>query len=293
MPKIKNLNFLNWNYNILKSSLGKINLNIILIIILDFLFYILSGYFIIFWIARVNEKISSFNLPADLASIGVERAQQLSRDTQSFYYLIVFSFILLLIAIIFMASILKGIIWAKTANARITFSLISKFLGLNLVWLGFWLVLVFLISWIVDIKYALAFMAIAVLAGFYLTNTLYTLFMINPGFKSIKSSLKLSIAKLHLLLLPYAIIFAGFYLVLLLSSLAKLDNFSLTLAQKIYGFFGFDSAAANALGLPVVPGPEFTIILFVGILANPLLLLFTSLVRYYISTLVMELNKSK
>ena len=282
MKKSKNLNFIEWNYKILTLSLKKINLNILIIIILDFLFYILSGYFVIFWIARISEKVSAFNLPADLAAIGIERAQQLSRDTQLFYYLLVFSFIVLLIAIIFLASILKGIIWAKTADARITFRLISKFLGLNMLWLGFWLILVFLISWIVEIKYALAFMAFAVLIGFYLSNNLYSLFMGNPSFKLIKRSIKLSITKIHLFLLPYIVIFIGFYLVVSVSSMAKLDNFSAALAQKIYGFLGF--AATNVLS------PEFNIALLIGIFANPLLLLFAALVRYYTSTLAAEIS---
>ena len=282
---MKKQSFLNWNYKILTLSLKKINLNILLIIILDFLFYILSGYFVIFWIARISEKISSFNLPADLTAIGLERAQQLSRETQSFYYLLVFSFIVLLIAIIFLASILKGAIWAKITNAKINLRLTSKFLGLNLIWIGFWFVLVFLISWIVEIKYAFAFMAVAVLTSVYLTNILYTLFMRNPSFSSIKSSIKLIITKLHFFLLPYILIFMGFYLIIFISGLAKLDNLSVASAQKIYGLLGF--SLGNELS------PEFAVALFVGILANPLLLLFAALARYYVSTLVMELTNSK
>lgn len=280
---MKKQNFLSWNYNILKSSLKKINLNIIPVIILDFLFYMLSGYFLVFWISRINEKISAFNLPDDLTAIGIERAQQLSRETQSFYYLIVFSFILLLIAIIFLASILKGIIWAKITNARITFGLISKFLGLNLAWLGFWFVLIFLISWIVEIKYAFAFMAASALIGIYLSNTLYAMFMPNPGLKSIRSSLRLSIAKIHLFLLPYLIIFTGFFLVIFLSGLVNLNAFSSASAKKIYGFLGFSLAQ----------GPEFAIVLLVGMLVNPLLLIFAALTRYYVSTLAAEISKVK
>ncbi len=287
---MKKQNYLNWNYNILKSALRKINSNIILIIILDFLFYIISGYFIIFWITRISEKVNSFNLPADLASIGIERMQQLSKETQSFYYLVVFSFMILLIAVIFLASILKGVIWAKTTNKKINLSLFSRFLWLNLIWLGFWFVLIFLISWIVDIKYAPAFMTIAILTGFYLTNTFYTMFMLNPTIKSIKW-LKLNITKIHLFLLPYFIIFIGFFLVMLLSSLVQLDNFSFLLAQKIYGFLGFSFAATDALGLLMAPQPGLSIALLVGILANPLLLLFVSLARYYVSTLVYEISK--
>lgn len=285
--KMKKQNFLSWNYSILKSSLKKINLNIIPIVILDFFFYILSGYFIFFWMARISDKISSFSLPADITAIGIERAQQLSRETQSFYYLIVFSFVLLLIFIIFLASILKGIIWVKITKVKITLGLISKFLALNLAWLGFWFVLIFLISWIVEIRYAFAFMAVSAFMGIYLSNNLYPLFISNPGVNSVKSSLKLSIAKIHLFLLPYLIIFTGFFLVFFISGIARIEYFSAALTQQIYGFLGFNLAQV------LESSPEFAIGLLVGILANPLLLIFAAFTRYYISTLAAEISKSK
>ena len=294
MQKTKKPNFLNWNYNTLISSFKKINIkDAVLILVLDALFYIFSGYIFLFWLQRINEKMESVYLPFDLATAGVEKVQQAAKDAQSFYYLLIFSIILLVIAVVFLSSIFKGIIWAKTTSTKITSKLISKFFMLNFLWLGFWFVLIFLISWIVDIKYALAFMAASVLMGFYFTNNLYPLFMINPSIKSIKSSLKLSITKIHLFLLPYALIFIGFYLALFVSSLTKLDTFSAALAQKIYGFLGFSFGAAGALGLPAVSGPELAIGLLVGILANPLLLLFAALARYYISTLAAEISKAK
>lgn len=284
--------FIDWNYNILISSLKKINLNIFLIIILDILFYLSSGYAAIFWLTRINEKAQSFDLPNDLGAIGFERAQQLSQATQSFLYIAIFSFVLLLIAIIFLSSILKGIIWGKTTNTKISFNLISKFLGLNLIWLGAWLVVIFLISWLVEVRYARLFMFGSILIGFYFTNTMYALFMQNQKLKSITSSIRLNITKIHLFLLPYFIVFAGFYLAIFLSSLVRLDQFSIYAVQKIYEFAGLNFAAAGVLSTAAL-SPQSAISSLTGLLANPLFLLFAALARYYVSTLVMELNKGK
>lgn len=221
MKKQQKSSFLEWNSNILRSSIKKINFNIISILILDALFYLLSGYLIIFWLQRVQANITAFNMPADIMSLGPERAQQLVSEVRTFYYLIIFSFILLLIAIIFLASILKGIIWAKTTDTKISFKLISKFLGLNLIWMGFWFVAIFLISFLIAPSSAVFFMIAAIILGLYFTNTLYTIFMEEQKFKSILNSVKLNVAKIHLFLLPYFIALLLFYAIMRLGNFLK------------------------------------------------------------------------
>ena len=177
IQKNQKSNFLDWNNKILLNSAKKIDLNIIPIVILDALFYFLSGYLAVFWFRRIQEKIAAFNLPADMVSLGYKKINQLAADGISFYYLIIFSFILLLIVIILLAGILKGIIWAKTTKTKISLALISKFLGLNLVWMGFWFLLIFLISLLVQPQSVPIFMTITLILGIYFTNTLYTVFM--------------------------------------------------------------------------------------------------------------------
>lgn len=217
----KNQNFLEWNNGILINSLKKINFDIAIIIALDALFYFLSAYFFIFWFKRIQEKMAAFNLPADAMSLGYEGAQQLISDAKAFYYLLIFSFVLVLIAIIFIASILKGIIWAKTTKTKITFALISKFLGLNMIWMSFWFLAIFLASYLVKIESATRFMAAAIILGLYFTNTLYTIFMKEQKLKSIIGAVKLNITKIHLFLLPYAVMLLLFYVIIRLGNLLK------------------------------------------------------------------------
>lgn len=247
-------NFLEWNNNILITSIKKIDLNMILIIILDALFYILSGYFVVFWLQRVEAKMGAFNLPRDIIALGQQRAQQLLGEAKTFYYLIVFSFILLLIAIIFLASILKGIIWAKTTSTKLSFALISKFLALNLIWMDFWFVLIILISLFVELASAPIFMIATIILGLYFSNTLYTIFMEKQKFKSILDALKLNVAKVHLFLLPYAVICLLFYIIV-----------------RINNYFQFNSTIFLSL----------------------ILIIYAALVRYYVFTLVLEIEKLK
>ena len=236
------------------SSIKKIDLNIILIIILDFLFYFLSGYLIILWLQRIQAKMASFNIPTDVLALGAERAQQLVSEVKGFYYLIVFSFIVLLIAIIFLASILKGVIWAKVTGTKITFKLISKFLGLNLLWMGFWFVIVFFISFLANPASAPILMISAIILGIYFTNTLYTIFMKNQSLKLLLGSIKLNITKFHLFLLPHIMIFLLLYVIIRLSNLLKFK--------------------------------------YSTILLGSILIVYAAAVRYYASTLVLEVEKT-
>ena len=219
--KMKKPSFLDWNSNILASSLKKIDLNIFLIVFLDGLFYLLSGYAVVFWLQRVQEKMAGFSVPADIMSLGAEAASQLAGEVKKFYYLIIFSLILLLMAIIFLASILKGIIWARTTGTRITSSLISRFFILNLMWMGFWFIALFLVAYLAERTAAPAVLFFLSALALYLTNTLYAIFMKEQKFKSILSAIKLNFSKLHLFALPYALAGLLFYVVVKLSTLLK------------------------------------------------------------------------
>ncbi len=250
MKKLKT-NFLDWNNQVFVSSIKKINLDIILIVILDTLFYFLSGFLVIAWFQRIQTKIFSFNIPADIASLGYERAQQLISEARLFYYLMIGSFILLLVAVIFLASILKGVIWAKTTNTKINLNLISRFFGLNLAWMGFWFVIVILISLFIEPRSAPMFMLIAIILGMYSTNTLYTIFMKEQKLKSITAAIKLDILKIHMFLLPYAVILMLLFILLRLGNLLKFQYSFILSGLVIVAYLAFVRYYSSTLTLEV------------------------------------------
>lgn len=290
-------NFLDWNYRVLLSSLKRIDLSIILIVILDAIFYLSSAFIYLNWFKIIQAKEASFNLPSNIQSLPLSQLQQLTKDAQSFYYFFILSFLLVVISIIFMASILKGIIWAKTTKAKITLKLISKFFLLNLAWMGFWFALIIAIAKFVEQFSVRLFAIIAILLGVYFTNTLYPFFMKKQTadtikyvvklnvkkpkissahdlmvttrlaavdflntlqqvqmFTSIRDSIKLSITKIHMFALPYALIFLILYIISKISSIV------------------------------VFPYSSFIFIF--------ILLLYIAVVRYYVSELAFELKKT-
>ncbi len=253
MKKIKK-NFLEWNNHVLVSSIKKINLNIILIIILDGVFYFLAGFFIQQWFDRVQAKMSSFVLPQDIVSLGYESVQELVGEVRAFYYILVFSFILLLTAMIFLASMLKGIIWAKTTKTKVTFELISKFVGLNLIWMGFWLVMLFIDFKLVLPSLVLPFLIGGAIISIYFTNIIYAVFMKKHHISAIKDGTKIGITKIHLLILPYIIIFVILFLL-----------------ERLFSFVQFTYS--------------FAVVVVI-------LLIYAAIVRYYVSTLVYKIQKS-
>ena len=192
-----------WNGRVLADSLKKVDLNILLIVFLDALFYALSGLLIYYWFSRVKDKLVSFNIPADFISLGYQR-QDIVNEVRIFYIVLIVSFILLLAAIIFLASVLKGIIWAKTTKTRITFALISRFLVLNLSWMGFWFIFILVLSILFKPSVSAVVIFPSIIISLYLSNTLYTLFMKDQKLRVIWKSVRISTAKAHMFFLPYA-----------------------------------------------------------------------------------------
>ena len=260
MKKTKKSNFLEWNNHVFISSIKKINFLILLIIVLDAFFYFSISSIFFYGRIRLLEKEASISLPnlSATSSITDEQLKQLNDAadaTKSFKNLLIFSILMFLIIVVFLASIIKGIIWAITTKAKITFSLISKFLALNLIWMSICFGIIFMISNFIQIELAPIFMLAALTLLIYLTNTLYTLFMKHQKLKSIFSALKLNVLKIHLFLLPYLVVALLFLILFWIGS-----------------FFKFNYA----------------------VIAHSLILItYIAFVRYYVSTLVFEIEALK
>lgn len=213
MKKSK-IGFIEWNNNIFVKSFKKMDFGILLIIILDSLFYLTAAGLFFLWDKFMKAKAAAINLPADpneivntLTSLGPEKAQQLASEVKSYFFLLLFSFIAVVILVIFLAGIFKSIIWAKTMKTKISLKFMSGFLLLNVIWMGFWAVIIFLISYIVNPGSVPTFFLIAFIVAVYFTNILYPIFMRKQRLNSIASAIRIGIAKIHLFVLPNLIIF--------------------------------------------------------------------------------------
>ncbi len=269
------------------STFKKINLNIVLAVVLDALFYYASGFFLILWLQRILDRMASFNLPSDITSLGYAQAQQLASETKAFYYLMILSFILVMIVIIFLAGIIKGIIWARTTKTKITLKFLSKFTLINLAWMGFWFAVFFVIIFMVQLSSAPIFMFAAFVLSIYGTNTLYTMLMKKQKFSSIVDAIKLNAKKIHLFLLPYLIFFGIFFIIANLSILVKLDFASYFLISKLYSLFGIETKFAL-----INPLMNFVIGVVIRF-SNPVVLLLVAFGRSYFSTIVAELQNQQ
>ncbi|HLC61383.1 MAG TPA: hypothetical protein VJJ52_08220 [Candidatus Nanoarchaeia archaeon] len=212
--KKNRIGFIEWNNNILINSFRKLDFNILLIIILDSIFYLAAAGSFFLWDRFMKAKAAAINLPADpneivnaLASLGPEKAQQIASEVKSYFFLLLFSLIAVIIFVIFLAGIFKSIIWAKTTKTKVSLKIISGFLLLNLIWMGFWLVIIFLISYIVNTESVPIFLFVSFIIGIHFTNILYPIFMQKHKLNSIGNAIKIGIAKIHLFVLPNLIIF--------------------------------------------------------------------------------------
>ena len=282
----KNGGFLKWNYHILIASFKKIDLNIIWIIILDTIFYLASGCLILLWFQRISAKIQSFSLPSDIGLVTDQASQRLADQVAGLNLSIRLSFVLLLIAIIFLAAIIKGMIWAKTKKSKLSFNLLSKFLALNLGWMGLWFLVIYMAIQLVQQQLVAFFLFAVLFLSSYLTYSLYSAFMENQSIKRSLKSLRINFKKIHYFIVPYALIIIFWLLSIFLSSLLRLDKLVFALVAKLYAVTGLDPSFFDA-----GPSIEFVVLLLVSVLANPLLRLVTYFSRYYLSALASEVEK--
>src|SRR3989344_5844772 len=219
--KKENFNFFSWNYGIFIDSLKKIDFNIIWITILDTIFYLASGFLMLLWFQRISAKIQSF---PDIGSVTDQAAQRIADQVAELNLIIRLSFVLLLVAIIFLAAIIKGIIWAKTKKISLSFSLLSKFLALNLAWLGLWFLVIYMVIQMVQQQLIPFFLLAVLFLSSYMTYSLYSFFMENQSISGTLKSLKLNFKKIHYFILPYVFIIALWWLSVFLSTLIRLDK---------------------------------------------------------------------
>src|SRR3989338_7795591 len=247
----KNTSFLEWNKEVLLNLIKGVGLKIIVIVILDALFYIASLYLGWVWYQRIAAKMDAVNLNGGITPSEYGALQQMLSESVSFYYFIIWSFVLLLAAIIFLASILKGAIWAITTKTKISFKLISKFLGLNLIWMSIWFGLLLAVLFFVETQAVPAFLTITIILSAYLTNTLYSLFMKEQKISMIIMALKPSITKIHLLALPYTAVIGIFFFILKLNTLTAFPYSSIVFNLILLIYMAVVRYYANELALKV------------------------------------------
>ncbi len=216
-------------WTLLLQTLKGIRIWIVLVILLDFLFY--AGAFGIMSLAAKEIKGSydalTFPDPSIAQEITEAEAASMLAQMKSFRNMAVGVLGMVAIAIIAWWSVCKGIIWSITLKEKIQAATLWKFFMLNLAWLGCWMLLISGLAYAIDLSQA-AYFFLAVLGLFaLLTASIYTFFIPSPSFASFRKGLSTSFKKFHLLLLPATFLFLAYVLI------AKLFMLSAHIAMQI------------------------------------------------------------
>ncbi|MBI2134532.1 hypothetical protein HYU09_00945 [Candidatus Woesearchaeota archaeon] len=206
-------NFIKQNYVLFINSFKKINLKFFLILAFDILFYFIFMQIGNFFIKIIEKKAANVDLTQNLLGLNQQAAAGLLGSVRGFFFFLIFSAILFLLLMVINWSIFKGLIWTITANKKFNFNFLKKFFLLNLVWLPFWFLLIFLFAVIINPATAPILMIITVITAFYFTNILYPLFLRDNKLRKIKEAFKLGIKKIHYFIVPYAVIGVLFYII--------------------------------------------------------------------------------
>jgi len=201
--------YLSLNREVFLNSIKKINLNILIIALIDYIFYSLIYFSSQFWFSKVLEKYNLVNLDS-LSEFALE---SIVAQTQGLYYFLIYSTILLFMAFFIFSALSKSIVWALTAKTKITPKYVIKFsfakLILNLLVFG----IIFIISIVFKIEPLLTLFFVlprwlqigCILPFIIFLNAIYALLAKNPGVSQIKNGIVLFFKKIHYILFLFAI----------------------------------------------------------------------------------------
>ena len=218
------------SYDIFLNSFKKIDLKIFPIVFFDLVFYSLIPLIAINSLNVIQKKAMSIDLGQSLLQMGAENAQALAANLKGFLFLLIGMMLLMLLVIIIDLSIFKGLAWGFTLKKKFSFNYFLRFFLLNLFWLGTLAVLMFLIGltfkgeplMLGGIYFQAGASSIYILilmaAWAYFTNIIYVLFLKDEK-KAVRKALKLGFTKIHLFVLPYAVLIAIFVVLYSIMSL--------------------------------------------------------------------------
>lgn len=196
---------------ILAASLRQLNWRIFPIALLDFLFYF--GAYVAIMVARTFVQAKEAALPfPETPDLTVEEAALLLAQSKAFLFTFIGVIIAVALCIIILWSVLKGIIWAMTLRQRYTPVLAWRFLVLGAGWLGPWVALILFFAYIsnaLDARpFFLALFVVFIIAG----NSILAFYTRSPGWPAVRKGLSIVFTRMHLLILPYLVLFVIYIL---------------------------------------------------------------------------------
>lgn len=163
-------------------------------------------------VAGLEETIPKLTSITDHISSAVpevsEEVMKEINELRSFFYSIIakIAFILIgaVIAVIFLVSLFKGLIWANVLKKKFDELFYKKFLFLNLLWAALWLIFSVVVALLVKRVLIVHYLIAVSVLFLYFTIILCSLFDKNKkSWGMVKQAFGLGIKKFHLFIIPY------------------------------------------------------------------------------------------
>ncbi len=218
-PKIKGeKHYLKNSYKLFINSFKKINIKIFFIMFFDLVFYAMATLISITTFNLIKKKALAVDMPQNILQLGAENIEKTMLDLRAFLFLLIGMIILMFLIIIIDWSIFKGLSWGITLKRKFNFKFFLKFFLLNLVWWGVFIFLLIAVSNVFRQSVIPIYIIVLTLIWIYFTNIIYTLFVKEEKFKSVKKAFKIGFTKIHYFILPYTV------LILILSIIISIMN---------------------------------------------------------------------
>src|SRR3989338_3606499 len=119
------------------------------------------------------------------------------------------------------------IIRSITLKEKLKASSVWRFFMLNLAWLGCWMLLLSVLAYVMNFVQAKYFLVVIIAFFIVLTNSIYSLFIATPNWKSVKDALYLTFRRFHRFVLSYILLWLMFFVIAKASSVFSHIAFSI------------------------------------------------------------------
>ncbi|MCK4521583.1 MAG: hypothetical protein KAU20_03340 [Nanoarchaeota archaeon] len=209
-------NYLKKTWDLLKESFKEMDIRkVIFIVLYDLLFFsIIFFSFFIFGRILKNKALQMQDLPLQkITMLPKEELESILGVMQHFLFALIAGLVIVLLIVFISMCLFKGLIWCSTLKKKFNIKFYLKFLVLNLLWFLIWLIPTILLAILMKRELIVFLIIVVIPFLMHFTNLLYISFIKNNRLNAIKDAFRTGSKKIHLFLVPYAIIIILFIVI--------------------------------------------------------------------------------
>ncbi len=202
-------NYLNDAYKTFLNSFKRFDKKTIFIVLSDLLFLVLLLSIFTYFPTAMYNKVAGFDdsrlQNANL--LDINEASSLNSDLRGIFMTLIIYPLLMVLLTIINFTVFQGISWSIALKKKLNIKFFLRFFLLNLSIIGIYTMIIFLLAFIMKQEALPSWFMVIMLIWLHFGLVIYAFFVRKPEKISVKKAIEKAAKKVHLFILPYAVIF--------------------------------------------------------------------------------------